>query len=309
MTELSLQWQELELASRGLVTDYLRRDPPQISEHTFTNLFVWREHRPICFAETDGTLLIAARRGETLKLLGPPRGETPLAELTEALSGAGVRAYRRLPTAAAEHLEEVGFCVEKDRDNSDYVYRQEDLSELPGRRYHRQQNLVNRCLSRYECDYCEITPGMLEEVARMQDRWCSEKDCGEDPGLRAEWRAIRQTIEHYGELDLLGGVVRIDGEVQAYSIGEALAPDTAVVHFEKAMERYDGLYQVINKWFAERALGDFEFVNREQDLGIPGLRKAKKSYHPDHMVEKFSAARDPALVAPAEPAAEGRCQE
>ena len=87
-----------------------------------------------------------------------------------------------------------------------------------------------------------------------------------------------------------GGVIRINGAVQAYAIAEELHPGTAVWHFEKAMGGIPGLGQLINQWFAKYGLSGFKYVNREQDLGIPGLRQAKRSYFPDHMVAKYSIA-------------------
>jgi hypothetical protein len=121
----------------------------------------------------------------------------------------------------------------------------------------------------------------------MLDRWCAARNCGVDPGLCDEYRAIRQLLEHYEQLDVTGAAVRVDGAVQAFSMGEALSPDTAVIHVEKAMPDIEGLYQVMNQWFCRDQLGGFDYVNREQDLGVPGLRKAKLSYHPHHMVKKF----------------------
>jgi hypothetical protein len=123
----------------------------------------------------------------------------------------------------------------------------------------------------------------------MQDRWCEARNCGEEPSLCAEYRAVRAAFRRFEDFGLLGGVVRVDGCVQAFAIGEALNRDTAVVHFEKAMTEYRGLYQLINQRFCISELDGFRFVNREQDLGIPGLRKAKESYHPHHMVDKYVA--------------------
>jgi hypothetical protein len=106
------------------------------------------------------------------------------------------------------------------------------------------------------------------------------------PGLEAENTAIKTVFENYDYLRVAGGVVYVDDKLEAFTLAERLSRDTAVVHFEKANPEIEGLYQVINQWFCKEALGSFKFVNREQDLGIPGLRKAKGSYHPHHMVEK-----------------------
>ncbi len=301
-----VEWKPLSLEDQARVTDFLTRYPPVISEHTFTNLFAWGEHRPVSWAEVQATLLLAEERDGERSLLGPPRGELPPGPAVDLLAEQGVCRFERQPEDAAQELEERGLETALDRDNSDYVYRREDLARLSGRRYHRQKNLVNRCLSRWECHYEQITPDLLDEVVEMQDRWCDEKDCGKKRGLCAEYRAIRRTLEHYERLELIGGAVRIAGRIEAYSIGELLRPDTAVVHFEKAMTTFDGLYQVINQWFCRDALPEVEFVNREQDLGVPGLRRAKQSYHPDHMVHKYAAALESVAIGRA---AEGRCSE
>ncbi len=300
-----VEWKQLTLEDREQVRDFFTRFPPNISEHTFANLFVWAEHRPIAWAVLDDALCVVQEPDGDRSLLGPPRGGAA-AEMVDRLAEDGIEVFDRLPEEAARELEERGLEVELDRDNSDYVYRREDLAELAGRDYHREKNLVNRCLSRYDCEYEEVMADNLDEVAEMQDRWCDEKDCGEDRGLCAEYRAIRRTLEHYEALDLIGAAVRIEGRIEAYSVGELLRPDTAVVHFEKAMTEFDGLYQVINQWFCREALPEVEFVNREQDLGIPGLRRAKESYNPHHMVHKYVAAFEPTALRPAD---EGRCHE
>ena len=106
-------------------------------------------------------------------------------------------------------------------------------------------------------------------------------------------RALREGLDHFEDFGLICGAVRVEGRIEAFSFGEALNENTAVVHFEKAMSGFPGLYQVINHWFCRYGLVEFEFVNREQDLGVPGLRQAKQSYHPHHMVEKFTARWEP----------------
>jgi len=305
-----LDLKPLNLSDRARLNEALRRFPPEVSEHTFTNLYVWRELRPVLLAEAEGGLILVQERDGDRSVLGPPIGEAGPADLLPLLEGSGIERFERLPASVAEPLREAGWQLAADRDNADYVYLRRDLAELEGRQYHGKKNMVNQCLSAYGCEYAPITADVVDEVAHMQDRWCAERDCGRDPGLCAEYRAIKETLARFAEFDLIGGLVRIDGRVQAYSIGEALNPDTAVVHFEKAMTEFRGLYQVINQWFCKHALTEFEFVNREQDLGIPGLRRAKESYHPDHMVEKFVAAAEAELAEQAiGGAAEGRCTE
>jgi len=275
---------------RELVETYLRRHPPEVSEHTFTNLFAWRGARATFVLEAEDTLLVLAEGMEGLAMWGPPVGQATLPEafsLAEELVDRPVLSAECIPEAALSGLEGAHFEVEPDRNNSDYVYRRSDLAELEGRRYHSKRNMVDRCLATHECVYEEIVASNLNEVADMQDRWCQERNCGREPALCDEYQAIRQVLTCWADLSVFGGAVRVDGTIEAYTVGEPLNDNTAVIHFEKAMSRVEGLYQVVNQWFCRNHLGRFEYVNREQDLGIPGLRKAKKSYYPSHMVNKY----------------------
>ncbi|MHC4481140.1 MAG: DUF2156 domain-containing protein [Planctomycetota bacterium] len=279
----------LEWSDRGRVVEHLRRFPPAISEHTFTNLYVWRFHRPIRLVEVEAALLFVGLRDGRRRLFGPPVGPIGAAELLEFLRQAEVESLERLPEAAADELRRAGLRVTPDRDNADYVYLRRDLAELDGRRYHAKKNLVNQCLSSYDCEYCEVTEANLDEAAEMVERWFAEREMDQSVGLAEEYWAIRETLDNYAGLGLRGGAVRIGGRIEALTIGQALSDDTAVVHFEKAIGAYTGLYQLINQWFCRHGLTQFEYVNREQDLGIPGLRRAKKSYQPHHMVDKCAA--------------------
>ncbi len=280
----------ISLEDREFVTSMLRRHPVEVSELTFTNLFVWRAARPVRLARSEDALTFLV---EPRGILGPPLGEGHPLEVARALAG-GVDGFTRISKRTADALQEKGLSVMPDRDNADYVYRVADLAQLAGRKYAKKRNLVRQCLDSHRCEYEPITPGRIAECVDLQHRWCRARDCGKDPGLCGENLAILEAFAHYETLRLLGGAVRVDGRIEAFALGEELSPGTAVCHFEKAMTDFRGLGQLINQWFALHALGGFEFVNREQDLGLPGLRQAKESYHPHHLVEKYSTT--PAVV-------------
>ena len=283
---------ELTLQDRPMVMDYLRQYPTEVSELTFSNLFVWRFSRPISFVRHEDSLIFFAPANTgpegAFVVFGPPLGLVSPAVVPDLLES-NVQGMVRIPSSIAEPLENGDFCVLEDRDNFDYVYTVSDLAGLEGRRYHKKRNLIKQCLKNYTCRYETIDSGTAGECMRMQEQWCEIRDCGLNPGLCSEYQAIKETFDHYESLDLIGGAIRVDGTIQAFSIGESLFAGTAVWHFEKAMPAIQGLGQLINQWFARNALRDFDFVNREQDLGIPGLRQAKKSYFPHHMVRKFKA--------------------
>ena len=278
----------LTLTDRSLVSAYLRSHPPEISEHTFTNLFIWQPYRPILFSEIENSLVFlvkAAQEKGKYILFGPPVGKLSIPDVL-SIFGPSVIGAVRIPDLNAENLSVSGLAITPDRDNADYVYRVKDLAELKGRHYAKKRNHIKQCLNSHACEYVPITSELIAECETMQENWCNTRDCGRNPGLCNESNAIAEIFAHFNELELLGGAVRVDGIIQAYAIAEALHPGTAVWHFEKAMAEIPGLGQLINQWFSKYGLINFEYVNREQDLGIQGLRQAKKSYFPHHMVPK-----------------------
>ena len=281
----------LTLADRSLVTEYLHRYPPDISEHTFTNLFIWQPSRPIFFTEIDNSLVFFVKssggEGEYL-LYGPPVGNIIIPDIIAAFDSGGgsVIGAVRIPDRNTENLPPAKYAVNADRGNADYVYLVSDLAELAGRRFSKKRNKIKQCLNKHLCEYVPITSELLAECEIMQENWCNTRDCGKNPGLCNEANAIAETFAHFEDFGLLGGAVRVDGIIQAYAVAEELHPGTAVWHFEKAMADIPGLGQLVNQWFSRYGLSDFDYVNREQDLGVPGLRQAKKSYFPHHMVAK-----------------------
>ena len=291
----------LTLADRSLVSEYLRRHPPVISEHTFTNLFIWQPSRPVFFSEVYDSLVFlvkAARQEDKYILFGPPVGQAKIHDVLPAFNGRVIGAVR-IPDQAANDLADAGYVVDPDRDNADYVYRVKDLADLEGRRFAKKRNHIKQCLGNHSCEYLPLTSALVAEYESMQENWCRKRDCGRNPGLCNEANAIAEAFAHFDEFGLLGGAIRVDNTIQAYAMAEELSPGTAVWHFEKAMNHIQGLSQLINQWFSKYGLTGFDYVNREQDLGIPGMRQAKESYFPHHMVSKncISQAVDQPITA------------
>jgi hypothetical protein len=198
----------------------------------------------------------------------------------------------RMARATKEDLERLGmreteFAIEADRDNWDYVYLVADLIELSGNRYHRKRNHLEQFRKQYAFTYRRLTPDLVGPCQELQDRWCDEKHCDLVATLRAEARAVKEVLADLEPLGVTGGCLEIEGKLEAFALGERLNEETVVVHIEKANAAFHGLYQAINQQFLEQEWSHVRFVNREQDLGVEGLRKAKESYLPDHMVEKY----------------------
>lgn len=275
----------------------LKKYPPRISEHTFTNLFIWRDYYRFRWARAgDFIALKATDHAGGSYFWGPVGGgDAPefLAACLEYLEQEGAPDPRieRVPASLAEDIESSGLVAGRDRDQSDYIYRSKDLIELAGREFHAKKNHLNKFRKKYSWSYERITPGIISECREMETEWCNLKQCQLNPGLAGEERAILDAIENIETLNFTGGAIRVNGKIEAFTFGERLNGDTAVIHIEKANPNIEGLYVAINQAFVEAELSSFEFINREQDLGIPGLRKAKVSYNPVKINEKFQVRR------------------
>jgi hypothetical protein len=182
------------------------------------------------------------------------------------------------------------FQRRADRDNFDYVYERAELAELRGNRFHSKKNLINHFLRHHAFEYHRLTPDLVEPARELADRWCRVR-CGPEGAMsRLEVAALKEGLGLAGPLGLVVGLILVDGQVQALALGERLAADTAAIHFEKASPGIKGLAQLMAREFAAREFTDCRYFNREQDLGSPGLRKAKESYYPVRMVEKYAVA-------------------
>lgn len=178
-----------------------------------------------------------------------------------------------------------------DLNHFEYVYKVKDLAELSGKKYLKIRSQINKFKKNYQYTVEQITPGNREEIFEFLIKWCKSKGCEKDLSLAQEIEAIFYAMEHFNELDIHGLLIRVDSKVGAIALFERLNANTALVHFEKGLSDYKGIYKAINKYTAEFLLDKVEFINRESDLGIPGLREAKMRYYPHHMVAVYSIKR------------------
>ncbi len=284
----------LELGDREVIQPRLWAFQPQTSELTFTNLFIWRDHYRVSWSAAGEQLIFIGDNGHgpfALPPVGPgPRGNLGRQILTwlKEEKGASDSVIDRADKGLADEMAVLpGLAVKPVAAHFDYVYRTEDLIHLAGRRYHDKRNHLNSFHRSYRASYEALGAAHLADCFALAEDWCRLKRCQEDLNLMGEWDAVREALKHFQALELTGGVIVINGRVEAFSLGELLNRDTAVIHIEKANPEIRGLYPAINQQFCEHAWSGTRFVNREQDLGEPGLKAAKESYNPDHLVEKF----------------------
>jgi hypothetical protein len=284
----------IEIQDKPLFDEFLRKDPPRISELTFTNLFIWRHHyRPVWLQWNECLLIIFHPQTGTIYGLapfGPGDKKSALDVLSEEIAKqtSDVRICRVEEEFIKNHMDPAKYAVLNDRDNSDYVYLAKDLISLSGNKYHRKKNHLNQFIKNHAFEYHPLNTELVRRVLGMQEAWCQIRECVVKPDLLAEDFAVREALTYFEELGYQGGAVLINSVVEAFSLGEPLNEDAAVIHIEKANLEIPGLYAAINQLFCLNAWSNFTYINREQDMGSEGLRKAKESYYPHHMVNKYT---------------------
>lgn len=287
------QFKPVSLEDRGILGPRLWNYQPETSELTFTNLFIWQPHYGFHWSMFRDWVLVVALRDPldawALQPVGPPPRADVARLVLRWLAQQGSMAPR-IERADRWFLQEVlpegDFQREPQREHFDYVYFTRALVELSGNDYHAKRNHLNAFRQAYPSRYVPLTSHHARACLEVAEDWCAGR-CEDDMGLLGEWEALVRALVHFDALALQGGLIAVQGEVRAFALGELLNARTAVIHIEKADPSIRGLYAAINQQFLEHAWAETTFVNREQDLGQPGLRKAKESYRPVRLVEKY----------------------
>lgn len=285
------EFKKISLNCQDKFDKALKLCPERTSEYTFSNIWGWTDFYGLELGCSDDMVWIRETQPE-LKYWAPVGDWNNVDwEKCELFKTPGTT-FTRVPEKLALLLQDkFGDTLEvtENRDHFDYVYSVEELIELRGNRFHKKKNLFRQFLKKYDYEYKEITPECIEEVLEMQQEWFRwQEENNYSDALEAENEAISKVLKEIDTItNLTGGTIRIDGKIIAYTVAEAIDDETIVIHFEKGDTRFKGVYQAINQMFLESSASKFKFVNREQDLGEPGLRKAKESYNPTHFQKKY----------------------
>ena len=251
-----------------------------ISEFTFANIFLFRHTHNYKLTLFDDDLIVILGKDENAPFFMLPFGIPKDADLLRLFQDHG--GVKCASEDQKELFENLGYTVIEDRNNFDYLYLRKELAELTGRKYHKKRNLIKAFLDSH--DY--VARPLLDEYTRdaleILENW------REAHGALGDYSAAREALERSWDLQLCGGIYYVEDRPAAYTLGEELASGTSfVIHFEKAVSGYKGLFQLINKSFASVLPEKYETINREQDLGDDGLRQAKHSYKPSGFVKKY----------------------
>ncbi|MDR2891690.1 MAG: phosphatidylglycerol lysyltransferase domain-containing protein [Deltaproteobacteria bacterium] len=270
----------------------------QAVEYNFDYCYIWQEALECRVARLDDLLLLKAGGPEPAYMFPPGRGDLSAAlDLLcddAVMDGQPMRLFAVLPDQMRqlEQLRPGFFDFAAMRQDFDYIYEAEKLIHLPGGHLHSKRNHIHRFKENYpDWRYEPISAGNIEEVKAMYQDWLTlnaERIAGSPWD---ETVAVGFALNDFAQLDMVGGLIRADGRIMAFSVGSRLNADTYMIHLEKAYGDIQGAYAIINQEFAAHNCRDYRFINREDDLGLPGLRKAKLSYHPFGLLEKYIASQ------------------
>jgi len=294
-----LNFNPIALGDKAWIDPIFQREQSQSAGWCFANIFVWSPsfHQQVAKIE-DGLVVKLAYEGSPIYSF--PAGVTDISVAISlmredaALCGVPL-SILGVTEASKKKLEEAlpnQFDFHPDPSLSDYIYEAEKLAHLPGKKLSSKRNHINRFLENHpDYQFEPITMDNICECVSMSREWIYLRQL-QSSSFSDELSALRLGFAHFEELGFEGGLLRVDGKVIAFTIGEVLNEDTYVLHFEKAFSDIQGAYPMINREFARYILEQhpqIRYINREEDMGMESLQKAKRSYYPSHMVDKYTA--------------------
>lgn len=297
-TETGFVFRPITLDAKNIIERYTKPWALECSDLSFANLFIWGADGKMEYAEKNHALYIKMDfEGVPVYLWAPIPEYGTAADYRKAvydgiayMERIGVEpTYRSVWTPFRDKMLEACpelFCVPTDI-SWDYVYSRESLATLKGKKLHGKRNHINKFLSQNpDYEYKKLVPSMIPDCIALYEHWSEEKD---EPSMHLddEKRSVLLALNHMEALGLTGGTIYLDGKLCAFTVGERLLPQMQLIHIEKANTDIDGLYPMINQQYVLHECDGVEWINREEDMGLEGMRKAKRSYYPARMVEKY----------------------
>jgi hypothetical protein len=285
---MDLQFEPISLEKQQAYLDKLAQSKQVSSDYSFSNIFGWGDEYGLTWAFNEHLVWIKQEKPR-------PSYWAPIGDWENTDWQKVFRDRHCVLTRVPEKLSVIWqdllpgrLKIEEVRNHWDYLYDINELIELKGKRFHKKKNLLNQFLKKYEYRYIDFGPELIEPAMAMQADWCSWRDCESSDVLAAENRSVLKILTNWDKLfGLTGGAIVVEDIIVAYTIGEKITDDTVVIHYEKGCPDFKGVYQAINQMFLANSARDFKYVNREQDLGEEGLRKAKLSYNPVDLLKKY----------------------
>ncbi len=292
-----MEFRDISLADRAWMEKYLKASDYSGCDYTFGNLYIWKDLYRKQVAEEGGMLCVRSRKpgsGELQYLF--PAGDGDLYASVEAMCADAAKLgepfiLRGFTKAEADRLNVTfpgRFSIESNRAEWDYLYKVEDLALLAGKKYHKKRNHIAKFEKNGEWYFEPLGRNNMEACRKMCETWYGEHAAGGNTAALMDRSVVDNAFDYFERLGFTGGVLYQHGQVVGFTIGEPLNSDTYVVHVEKAFAEVSGAYPMINREYVRNMMQGYTYVNREEDDGLEGLRKAKESYYPV-MLEKFVA--------------------
>ena len=288
-----MELKKLEIQDKSTIDSFFRLHHYEDIDHTFNTLFIWQDTYQARWAVQDDILFIRRADEKGNHFFMPPfageKGDFAhgMDLIHEEMEKEGIPfCLRGVSVQSKQMIEEMfpgQYEFEPHRDGFEYIYLTKNMITLPGKKLRMKKNQLNAFLRQYsDYQYEPVGSANLGEVRSYLKEWFAEH--GDIP---AEERAMTYCFDNWDALGVKGAVIRIYGRIEAFTNGDLINPEMAHVIFEKANPKIRGLYQAINRDFLIHEFADTKFVNREEDLGVPGLRQAKMEYNPDHFAEQY----------------------
>lgn len=259
-------------------------------EVNFINLLMWEPLYNNRFCIDDGILYLKSY-SENLEIYSLPFGdvkkgiETILSNTKNKLPIIWAQSGRRFDEF--KKLYEKHYDIFESRNEFDYIYNSSDLINLSGKKYHSKRNHISAFSKQYDWHYEDITSENAHKIKECAKKWYKQHSLHVDEELKCEMNGLTLMLDNLQKLNVKGGAIIINGEVVSFTLGSPINENVFDLHIEKALKEYDTAYTVINKEFAAHNLQNYKYINREDDLGLEGLRKAKLSYKPEILLPKY----------------------
>lgn len=298
---MSLIFKKPEISNKTEFQSILDQEKNIHSESAFGTWFLWAETLGIEVCKFENIIFKKMGTNINNTVFEFPRGAKSIDELRNAiLMLIGYAQKIKLPEFKFTELlsSEIlklqsafpeKFKITANRDKYEYIYKTKDLALLPGKKYHGKKNHISKFSKMYDWEYKPIDYKDKEKYLKFIKTWFEKKMSPEKIKYSQEYKAIQTAINNLENLGLLGGTIEIQNNIAAFTMGEKINNKNLLIHFEKALPEYSGAYSVINREFAKTFLNKYDFINREEDMGIPGLRKSKLSYKPVALLPKYDA--------------------
>lgn len=292
------EFHKISIQDKSWIEQKLASEPRLSCEFTFGNMFSYCAKICISVADYEGFLITRCKIDGYISYCCPI-GQGDIKKAIEYIiedskihaQGETFIIYGISPRYAKVIQEQTGDKLNLflERDSFDYVYLTSDLIELKGKKFQPKRNHISYFMKNNNWQYEKITTDNIAQCLEMSKKWLEKSESDFTSDLEKELKIISLVFENYEALGYVGGLIRVDGEVIAYTMGEKMSEDMFCVHFEKAFHEYRGAYPMINQQFVKNELSNYIYINREDDIGIENLRKAKNSYNPVFMLEKYEA--------------------